>query len=252
MAHDVFISHDAQDKAVADKVCTALESEGIKCWIAPRDVVGTFAADIIRAIKSTNVMVLLLSSHSNKSIYVMKEVERAVSKGVAVYTLRIEDVEPSEGLELFISSEQWIDTWRSPIKDDFQDLIKRVRQRLPPSPEHGEKVTPRHMALAYKCWRKDSDGRFEKWDKKFKRRVYRVDLGIETSWGALNRIDYVEYFLHPSWKAAGSSSEYKIHDRESNFKLKELIWGNFLLYAEVHLRNKNVVPLSCFIQLPEK
>ena len=38
MAHDVFISHSAKDKVTADAVCAMLESEGVRCWIAPRDV----------------------------------------------------------------------------------------------------------------------------------------------------------------------------------------------------------------------
>jgi hypothetical protein len=38
MAHDVFISYSSRDKPTADAVCAALESHGIRCWIAPRDV----------------------------------------------------------------------------------------------------------------------------------------------------------------------------------------------------------------------
>ena len=38
MAHDVFISYAAKDRTVAEAACAALESEGIRCWIAPRDV----------------------------------------------------------------------------------------------------------------------------------------------------------------------------------------------------------------------
>ena len=38
MAHDVFISHSNQDKAVAHAMCSRLEQAGIRCWIAPRDV----------------------------------------------------------------------------------------------------------------------------------------------------------------------------------------------------------------------
>jgi len=250
MAHDVFISYDKADKAVADDVCTGLESAGIKCWIAHRDVVNNWGLEIIKSINSTKVVVLVLSSASNESTYVMKEVERAVSKKIPICTLRIEEVLPSENLELFISSEQWLDMWGSTRKDIMQVLIDRIKLRLPPSPESGEKVTPRHIALAYNCWRKDSDPRFKLWDEKFKQHIYRLDLSVETSWNVLKRIDYVEYFLHPSWKAAGSSSEYKIDYRESNYRLKELIWGNFLLYAEVHLNNQDVIPLSCYVQLP--
>ncbi|MBV8588221.1 MAG: TIR domain-containing protein, partial [Verrucomicrobia bacterium] len=38
MAHDIFISYAMADKATADAARAALEKEGIRCWIAPRDV----------------------------------------------------------------------------------------------------------------------------------------------------------------------------------------------------------------------
>ena len=46
LSHDVFVSYASQDAAVAQKACSALESAGFRCWIAPRDVVpGTLYAD---------------------------------------------------------------------------------------------------------------------------------------------------------------------------------------------------------------
>jgi hypothetical protein len=35
---DVFISYASHDTHVADNVADALEGQGLKCWIAPRDV----------------------------------------------------------------------------------------------------------------------------------------------------------------------------------------------------------------------
>jgi hypothetical protein len=34
----VFISHSTKDKETAEAICRRLESEGIECWIAPRDI----------------------------------------------------------------------------------------------------------------------------------------------------------------------------------------------------------------------
>jgi len=53
MAHDVFISYAAEDKATADAVCDTLEAEGIRCWIAPRDVLPGmgYAEAIIEAVR---------------------------------------------------------------------------------------------------------------------------------------------------------------------------------------------------------
>ena len=38
MAYDVFISYGHEDKLVADAACARLEARGIRCWIAPRDL----------------------------------------------------------------------------------------------------------------------------------------------------------------------------------------------------------------------
>ena len=38
MTHNVFISYSNKDKIIADKVCTKLEENNIRVWMAPRDV----------------------------------------------------------------------------------------------------------------------------------------------------------------------------------------------------------------------
>ena len=38
MAYDVFVSYSHQDKLTADAVCATLEAQGVRCWIAPRDI----------------------------------------------------------------------------------------------------------------------------------------------------------------------------------------------------------------------
>jgi hypothetical protein len=36
--HDVLISYTHKDKAIADEICNQLESNGIRAWIAPRNI----------------------------------------------------------------------------------------------------------------------------------------------------------------------------------------------------------------------
>jgi len=57
MAHDVFISYATADQTVAQMVCATLEKQGIRCWMAPRDLLPgrTWAAAIIDAIESDPV-----------------------------------------------------------------------------------------------------------------------------------------------------------------------------------------------------
>jgi len=76
MAHDVFISHSSKDKTVADAVCGTLEKQGVRCWIAPRDVPPgqSWAAAIVEGISNSKVFVLVFSDRSNQSKQVVKEV----------------------------------------------------------------------------------------------------------------------------------------------------------------------------------
>jgi len=82
MAFDVFLSYPHQDKTTADAACAKLEAEGIRCWIAPRDIAPSaeWAASIVEAIESCRVMVLIFSAHTNRSKQVQREVQQAFDR----------------------------------------------------------------------------------------------------------------------------------------------------------------------------
>jgi hypothetical protein len=128
----VFISYATNDQTIAEEVCRVLESDGIGCWIAPRDVSPghDYAEQILDGIESARVMVLLLSGHANTSTFVRNEVERAISKGKVVIPLRIQDVQPSRSLELFVSRTQWIDAWTPPLDSRIHVLAVAIRGLL--------------------------------------------------------------------------------------------------------------------------
>jgi len=118
MAHDVFISYSSSDKAVADGVVAGLEQKGIRCWVAPRDLTPgiSWGQGIAEAIESSKVMVVILSENSNQSRQVAREVERAVSKEVAVIPFRIENIDPTGAIAYFLSSEHWLDAISPPLE----------------------------------------------------------------------------------------------------------------------------------------
>jgi WD40 repeat protein len=132
MAFDVFISYSSQDKPTADAACAALESANIRCWIAPRDINPgrDYAESIIDAIESARVFVLIFSNSANASPQVKREVERAVSKGLPIIPVRIEDVVPNRTLEYFISSPHWLDAFPPPRDRYFAKLVVSARALL--------------------------------------------------------------------------------------------------------------------------
>lgn len=143
MTFDVFISYASKDKIVADAVCARLESAGIRCWIAPRDIVAgtSYGESIIDAIHRARVMVLVFSSHANASGHIPKEVERAMSAGVAILPFRIEDVMPGKSLDYFIGSVHWLDAMTPPIEQHL-DILAFTVQKLIPAKSDEQGATP--------------------------------------------------------------------------------------------------------------
>lgn len=146
MAHSVFISYSSQDKKVADAVCATLEHRKIRCWIAPRDVLSgiPYAEALIDAIKGSSIMVLVFSSSSNDSPQVMREVERAVDKGIPIIPFRIENVIPSKAMEYYLSAPHWLDAITPPLEKHLGKLADTVQALLAevekPSDEEEEKA----------------------------------------------------------------------------------------------------------------
>jgi len=144
MVRDVFISHSSQDSSIAKQVCDALEKSGIYCWIAPRDVLPGmyFGEAIIDAISTTRVLVLIFSSKVNNSDFVMRELERAVSRGNAILPFRIENVIPSKKIEFYVSSHQWLDAFPNNPRDYFDLLAKSLQGLLKKEPSAPEDPLP--------------------------------------------------------------------------------------------------------------
>src|SRR5262245_22419258 len=125
----VFLSYSSKDKQWADAACAVLESYGIRCWIAPRDIpaASEWGASIIAGLDACRVMVLILSDNANRSPQVRREVERAVSKGLVIMPCRIEEVPPVGALEYALGNVHWLDIFTPPIKKQLQRLAEAVQ-----------------------------------------------------------------------------------------------------------------------------
>jgi hypothetical protein len=144
MAHDVFISHSTQDKTVSDAICAALENEGLRCWVAPRDVQPgrSFAGEITRAIQQSKAMVLVFSANSNNSEQVLREVQLA--SHLHIIQFRIEEVVLNDDLRYYLSTPHWLDALTPPLENHLASLTTAVRNLLYP----GEAAPSQPVALA--------------------------------------------------------------------------------------------------------
>jgi hypothetical protein len=129
MPHDVFVSYSSKDKPTADALVAMVERNGIRCWVAPRDILpgAEWGASIVEAINGSRVLVLVFSAFANDSPQIKREVERAVNREIPIIPFRIEQVAPSGTLEYFISTPHWLDAFSGPLDQHLQQLVATLR-----------------------------------------------------------------------------------------------------------------------------
>ncbi len=131
-APQVFISYASADKAIADRVCDTLEKAGVPCWIAPRDIPPSadYPAAIVEAVRSTRVLVLVLTEHAAGSPHVLSEVGHAFNAKKRIIPFRLSAAPLPEDLEYFLSLTQWLDAPNGCTDDNLKRLTEATRGAL--------------------------------------------------------------------------------------------------------------------------
>jgi tetratricopeptide (TPR) repeat protein len=132
MAFDVFISYSTRNKLIADAMKQYLQSKGIRCWKAPDDIVHgeSWAAAIPRAIKSSQIMVLIWTIDSMNSRQVVNELTLADRAMKMIIPFRAEDIQPENEFEYYLAKTHWLDAFGPKNDEGFELLSERVLRNL--------------------------------------------------------------------------------------------------------------------------
>jgi hypothetical protein len=120
-------------------------------------------------------------------------------------------------------------------------VIGSIPNNLPVMKDKKE-ITKDYFALIHASWR------YPKKDLEFKKRMYCIQVIIQAQQEVLDEVEFVKYYLHNSYPNPIQTK----HDKKNHFELKELAWGEYLLKAEVKLKeSNNVIQLERYINLTE-
>jgi CheY-like chemotaxis protein len=153
MGHTVFLSYSTKDKAIVLKIKNYLEKNGISCWLDTYDILPSqcFADKIVAGIKKSKVLILVLSSASIESEYVINEVVLAYKYKLPILPVKIEKVTVSGALEFHLVRVNHFDAIEGPIEGHLFRLTQTLRKLLsriePPSsvkdePKRRDKPSP--------------------------------------------------------------------------------------------------------------
>lgn len=128
--HDVFISYEHESKSIADNICASLENSKIRCWYAPRDVIGDYATSIVEAISNSKVFVLVLNENASKSPHVLNEVELAykmiMEKKIIIIPFKVDNLTLSMAMEYYVKRLHWIDASNRSLEVAISDLKEKL------------------------------------------------------------------------------------------------------------------------------
>lgn len=132
----VFISYRHGDRSVADELYALLVKRQIPAWYDPLIPHGAdWRAAIVAQLSTARVMVILLSAGASDSEELQKELAVAVQEGVALLTVRLQDVKPSGALAYELARGQWFDLFPDPpgglaaLVDLLEEISRTPRGR---------------------------------------------------------------------------------------------------------------------------
>lgn len=129
---DIFISyHTSSSLHITEAIVNKLESNSIRCWYAPRNVVGEYAASIEKAINECKIFLVIINGEAAKSFDVKSEINLAVERirkkeDIVIIPFKVSDDDFSGGLKYYLGQEHWIDATEPSILDRIEELVPRV------------------------------------------------------------------------------------------------------------------------------
>ena len=124
----VFISYSTKEAKAANALLGYLESNGVKCWIAPRDIgVGKdYSEEIPSAIAACSAMVVLVSKAAEASEYVKNEIVTALDHHKTIFPVKMHGGALTVAMKFQLARAQWVDAMDG-IESAFPPLLHAIR-----------------------------------------------------------------------------------------------------------------------------
>lgn len=123
---EIFMSYQNDSKEEVYEYVHLLESRGLTCWVAPRDVTLTYASDIVGAICGCKVFIVFLTKKLNESVHVLNEIEQVyknLKEGKSIIIpVYIEPTALSPAVDYYLARIQNIIAYDK-TKEEVVDLI---------------------------------------------------------------------------------------------------------------------------------
>lgn len=128
----VFVSYASHDVATVKPVVDQFQQLGLSVWRDHDRILGgdNFGPEIVRGIRESQVLILMMSAASMRSKNVKQEIQLAWTYNVPYLPLRIEPVGFAEQVEYWLSGCQWIDLYDRTATGWLPEVQAAIQRRL--------------------------------------------------------------------------------------------------------------------------
>ena len=125
-----FISYSSKDADTALRMVDFLESHGVSCWIAPRNIMpgASYPSQIVKAIRECDGFILVATEKVNLSNHITSEIARAFDLKKRIIPFMIEKITFSDDNLYYLGQYQWINAF-----EDFTAGLSTLLASIPPS-----------------------------------------------------------------------------------------------------------------------
>lgn len=127
----IFISYSSKQYEIALNIKNMIEKQGVSTWMAPQSIFpgGDYASDIPDAIEGCMIFLLLLSTESQKSKWVPKELDLAIDFEKVIIPFHIDNEDIIKEFYFRLTNVQRIEAYEN-IALSCQNLLQKINDFL--------------------------------------------------------------------------------------------------------------------------
>jgi hypothetical protein len=120
---DICVVYLKDNKTLAKKLVSKLESDGISCAVAPRDFKLEEKESLTETIENSKILLLIIDTKSATSKEQMDALEVALENELEVIPFVVEKIESNLYSEHFFYTFSWVDAYEDSFEDAYEVLI---------------------------------------------------------------------------------------------------------------------------------
>ena len=123
---DVFVSHSKEDKSIAKKLVSKLESSGVGCYIYSRDKNSGSEKELI---SNSSIFILILSEYAQQSQDLIRQLKIAVENNCNIIPFKAGKTDTGLSTQYLLHTLEWVDAFEDGF-DEAYDILLEILEEI--------------------------------------------------------------------------------------------------------------------------